>query len=309
MLKVLDVDGAVRRVSGGWTATGQDWAYDADRYAAGRRRAGPGAAGHARLPRHRPAAGWSTCAASWTTPAPQPCGRCDNCTGRPGRHQCPRPAPRPPRRAAAAARHRGGAAQDVADGHERARASTVSGRIAPAVQAQPGRAVARLTDLGWGPRLRAAAGPPAGRRPGPGRPGRGRGQGPGRLGLGRAARPRWSTLPSRSRPQLVASLASQIAAIGRAALRSARSTTPPSGRLASRGPRNGVSTTAPSGCARSGTSWPCPRRWPRPRPPLGGPVLLVDDRIETGWTMTVAAKLLREAGAAAVLPLALASSG
>src|ERR1039458_10131414 len=33
MLKVLDVDGAVRRVSGGWTATGQDWCYDADRYA------------------------------------------------------------------------------------------------------------------------------------------------------------------------------------------------------------------------------------------------------------------------------------
>ncbi|HVE64441.1 MAG TPA: RecQ family ATP-dependent DNA helicase, partial [Mycobacteriales bacterium] len=33
MLKVLDVDGAVRRVSGGWVATGQDWAYDADRYA------------------------------------------------------------------------------------------------------------------------------------------------------------------------------------------------------------------------------------------------------------------------------------
>jgi ATP-dependent DNA helicase RecQ len=35
-------------------------------------------------------------------------------------------------------------------------------------------------------------------------------------------------------------------------------------------------------------------------------VLLVDDRIDTGWTMTVAAKLLRETGAAAVLPLALA---
>ena len=33
MLKVLDVDGAVRKVSGGWAATGQPWAYDADRYA------------------------------------------------------------------------------------------------------------------------------------------------------------------------------------------------------------------------------------------------------------------------------------
>jgi ATP-dependent DNA helicase RecQ len=39
---------------------------------------------------------------------------------------------------------------------------------------------------------------------------------------------------------------------------------------------------------------------------LDGPVLVIDDRIETGWTMTVAARLLREAGATAVLPLALA---
>jgi ATP-dependent DNA helicase RecQ len=41
---------------------------------------------------------------------------------------------------------------------------------------------------------------------------------------------------------------------------------------------------------------------------LDGPVLLVDDRIDTGWTMTVAAKLLRESGAPAVLPLALATT-
>ena len=32
----------------------------------------------------------------------------------------------------------------------------------------------------------------------------------------------------------------------------------------------------------------------------------VDDRVDSGWTMTVAARLLREAGAPAVLPLALA---
>ena len=36
-------------------------------------------------------------------------------------------------------------------------------------------------------------------------------------------------------------------------------------------------------------------------------MLVVDDRIETGWTMTVAARLLREAGAQAVLPLVLAA--
>ena len=33
MLKVLDVDGAVRRVRGGWSATGQEWEYDEERYA------------------------------------------------------------------------------------------------------------------------------------------------------------------------------------------------------------------------------------------------------------------------------------
>lgn len=32
MLKVLDVDGAVRRIKGGWESTGREWVYDADRY-------------------------------------------------------------------------------------------------------------------------------------------------------------------------------------------------------------------------------------------------------------------------------------
>ena len=42
------------------------------------------------------------------------------------------------------------------------------------------------------------------------------------------------------------------------------------------------------------------------RPGVGlpdGPLLLVDDTYRSGWTMTVAAALLREAGAPAVLPL------
>src|SRR4051794_1084453 len=33
LLKVLDVDGAVERVDGGWAATGQPWTYDRERYA------------------------------------------------------------------------------------------------------------------------------------------------------------------------------------------------------------------------------------------------------------------------------------
>ena len=39
---------------------------------------------------------------------------------------------------------------------------------------------------------------------------------------------------------------------------------------------------------------------------LDGPVLLVDDVADTRWTLTVAARALRHAGAAAVLPFALA---
>ena len=37
-----------------------------------------------------------------------------------------------------------------------------------------------------------------------------------------------------------------------------------------------------------------------------GPILLVDDRVDTGWTMTVAARMLRQAGPDEVLPFALA---
>ena len=38
----------------------------------------------------------------------------------------------------------------------------------------------------------------------------------------------------------------------------------------------------------------------------GSPVLLVDDLVDTGWTLTEATRVLREAGAGPVLPLVLA---
>ena len=40
-----------------------------------------------------------------------------------------------------------------------------------------------------------------------------------------------------------------------------------------------------------------------------GPCLLVDDVIDSGWTMTMLARLLRSGGADAVIPLALAYAG
>jgi ATP-dependent DNA helicase RecQ len=39
----------------------------------------------------------------------------------------------------------------------------------------------------------------------------------------------------------------------------------------------------------------------------GRSILLVDDRTDTGWTLTVVARLLRGAGAAAVYPFVLAA--
>ena len=44
-----------------------------------------------------------------------------------------------------------------------------------------------------------------------------------------------------------------------------------------------------------------------PVPP--GPVLLVDDVVDSGWTMTLTSWLLRDAGSGPVLPVALAKMG
>jgi len=111
------------------------------------------------------------------------------------------------------------------------------------------------------------------------------------------------TLPSRTRPQLIESLGRRIAEIGRI---------PYLGGLAyaSDGhPGQHPRARQYNSAQRLSALWPeftVPGSLLSAVAGLGGPVLLVDDRVETGWTMTVAAKLLREAGAAAVLPLVLA---
>ena len=305
MLKVLDADGAVRRVSGGWAATGADWAYDAERYArvaAERSREQQAMLGYAAT---------SGCRMEYLRrelddPAAEPCGRCDNCTGRYWPQQVP------PDAAAAAGDRllRPGVEITPRRMWPAGMAGLgidVAGKISPAVSAEPGRALGRLTDLGWGPRLRAllADGSVPGDR-GP--------DGPVPDDLIAAvvkvlATWDWAqrpagvvALPSRARPQLVGSLAARIAEIGRIP------------HLGGLGYRPGTDTGRPAGrqynsAQRLGAVW---RELTVPDPVaaavarLGGPVLLVDDRVESGWTMTVAAKLVREAGAPAVLPLALA---
>ena len=81
MLKVLDVDGAVRRVRGGWEATGEPWSYDAERYA--RVAATRGAEQQAMVDY----VGTSGCRMAFLRDAlddPErrlACGRCDRCGG------------------------------------------------------------------------------------------------------------------------------------------------------------------------------------------------------------------------------------
>ena len=103
------------------------------------------------------------------------------------------------------------------------------------------------------------------------------------------------TLPSHTRPQLIASLGERIAEIGRLPLLGSLS-------YAGSGPRVGASAAQQfNSPQRLQAVW---RELRLPGPlagavaSLGGPVLVIDDRIDSGWTMTVAARLLREAGRA-----------
>jgi len=98
-------------------------------------------------------------------------------------------------------------------------------------------------------------------------------------------------MPSRRHPGLVFDLAERIAAIGKLAVVDALLVTGPR-------PPDDV-PSAPRVAALFGSL--------SVRDdavlPTDGPVLLVDDTYRSGWTMTVAAALLRDAGVAAVMPL------
>lgn len=328
LLKVLAVDGAVERVQGGWRSTGQPWVYDADRYA--------------RVTRTREAEQRSMIAyarpvdeamcrmaflqEALDDPTAAPCGRCDVCAGPWYATDVPEAAAE----AASAALDRPGVElaprAQWPTGADRLGVD-VKGKIAPSDQIEPGRAVARLTDLGWGQRLRTLLGDD-----GVGgvvdleAPGleedpdaafdvpvkRSVSDVPPDDELIRACARvlgAWDweerpgavvAIPSRRRPQLVTGLAQGLARLGRL---------PYLGEMT-------LQHGGPSGQPGGNSAFRLAAVWerivvgPELRERLAeagsAPVLLVDDLADSRWTMTVAGRELRRAGAAAVLPFALA---
>ncbi|MCI2416292.1 RecQ family ATP-dependent DNA helicase [Saccharopolyspora sp. K220] len=297
VLKVLDVDGAVRRVKGGWEATGQPWHYDAERYQ--------------RIAVERKSEqqamldylGTSSCRMEFLRhqlddPQAQPCGRCDNCTGsgyaadvdehavQEAEERLRRPG------VAVSPRKMWPSGMDALD-------VPASGKLAAGEQAAEGRAIGRLTDIGWGNRLRELLGT--------GTPDQELPDDLFQAGIKVLAAWDWAQRPvgvvalgSRTRPRLVRSLAERIAAIGRLPLLGEVLTNP-----------NTTPRRATNSAQRVASLWPqfkVPADLTTKLSTLDGPVLLMDDYVDTGWTITVASRLLRQAGAPAVLPFTLATT-
>jgi ATP-dependent DNA helicase RecQ len=288
MLKVLDVDGAVQRVRGGWRATGVPWAYDAERYSR---------VAEARTAEQQAMLDYldtDGCRMRFLReqlddPGAEDCGRCDNCGGLEL------------------------AAEVTADavsaaGVQLARPGVVVAprRMWPTAlgnlgldlrgkmteQAAEGRAVARLTDLGHGQALRDLFRPDTP-------------DGPVPVPLVRAVvevlndwRPRVQGIvhvESARRPALTADLADglsrylKVPVVGRYAIVDP-----------SVAPEQGAANSAQRIAAVS-------RRHRLEADVPAGPVLLVDDLTTSGWTLTLAARALLQAGATEVLPLVLAA--
>jgi ATP-dependent DNA helicase RecQ len=297
LLKVLDVDGAISREQGGWKSTGRPWTYDADRYqrvAEAREREQQTMVEYLRTGDCRMA----FLQRALDDPTAQPCGRCDNCAG-------PWFEDTIPDGARSAAQERLDTAGVLLDA--RAMWPTgmsrlgveVSGRIPAGKQVADGRVLARLSDLGWGQRLRTLL-----------------------AGDDQPATPElvqacsrvlrdwdWAdrpvavvAMPSRHRPALVSSLARSIAELGRLEFLGTLD-------LVDGGPVGLPGGNSAFRLAAVHGRFEAPADLRLRLGELRGPVLLIDDMVDSRWTLTVAGAALRDAGADAVLPLALALAG
>ncbi|MFF0063943.1 RecQ family ATP-dependent DNA helicase [Streptomyces sp. NPDC005279] len=309
MLKVLDVDGAVRRVKGGWTTTGQPWSYDAERYAwVARQRESEQQA-------MRDYATSTACRMDFLRrqlddEEAAPCGRCDNCSGARFSDKVS---------AAALDAARGELGRPGVDVEPRKMWPTglaavgvgLKGRIPEGEQSFPGRALGRLSDIGWGNRLRPMLAAQAPDGPVPDEVVKAVvtvladwAKGPGGWASGAADAPPRPvgvvTIASRSKPQLVGSLGNRIAEVGRMPLLGSVEYVPEA--LEAR-----ISRTNSAQRVRAlHEAFTVPPQLAEALAETDGPLLLVDDLSDSGWTLAVAVRLLRRAGARGVFPLVLA---
>ncbi|MFF2848581.1 DEAD/DEAH box helicase [Streptomyces sp. NPDC058001] len=309
MLKVLDVDGAVRRVKGGWISTGEPWVYDTERYAwVAKQRS-------AEQQAMRDYATTGGCRMEFLRrqlddEGAAPCGRCDNCAGSRFGETVSDPA------LAAARGELGRAGVEVEPRRMwptglAAVGIDLKGRIQVGEQAGTGRALGRLSDIGWGNRLRPMLAPQAPDGPVPDDVAKAVvdvladwAKGPGGWASGAPdaqARPVGVvTMTSRTRPRLIHSLGTRIADVGRLPLLGSVEYAP--GADVGHTPR---SNSAQRLRALDGTLT-VPADLAKVLQEADGVVLLVDDMTDSGWTLAMAARLLRRAGAKGVSPLVLA---
>lgn len=301
LLKVLAVDGAVERVAGGWRGTGVPWVYDEQRYAR---------VAQARLDEQHSMLEYERTtgcrmeflARALDDPSAAPCGRCDNCAGA----WFPSSVGDRAQASAGAGMQRVGVSVEARKlyptGADRL-GVPLKGKIPPAAQALEGRALARLTDLGWGGRLRALFDEAAAAPDAP--------VAPDLLQACAKVLGEWGweqrpvgvvAMPSRRRPQLVGSLAAGLAELGQLRLLGSLD-------YAGEGPRLGPGGNSAYRFADTYGSLAVPEGWAQALSTAPGPLLLVDDLADSRWSLTEASRVLREAGAPGVLPLVLALVG
>ncbi len=278
LLKILAVDDAVAREGSSWRRTDVPWVYDAERWDA----LALVRSNEANL--MRTYASGTTCLMqtlqlALDDPEPKSCGQCSVCTG-----EFPIPGLRPGAESLEQARTFARGRDVVIE--PRKLWPSGSGRKGKIVGCDEGRALAFADDPGWVDEVRSIHDAPASAE-----------LLNGMVKVLTRWRSSWGQRPvaivaivSHQHGFFTRSIAQHLSEIGKLELLDAiavsgqmpSSDVPSTGQVSARlknvGLRSGV--VVPNGC-----------------------ILLVDSHYRTGWTMTVAAALLREAGATRVLPL------
>ena len=296
LMNILEVDGAVERVRGGFLRSGNEWSYDhelATTLTELRRAESDQMLTWATLDRCR----LRYLRESLDDHEATDCGRCDICTGENWQHD-----PDPDLTSRANAFLRGGELVVEPRKQWPTGIGAPKGRIAPGRQAQSGRALARMGDGGWSTPLanlvaacdRADAITV-----------------PDDLVRSLAAvlkawqwdeRPTWiCPMPSRRRDQLINGVASGLGQLDKLPVHHALVDQPtPDATFQS----EQANSAHQVGNVR-GRIVVDPSALPTDPTVLAGPVLLLDDEVDSRWTLTVATWELTGAGTGPVLPLVL----